>query len=108
MIAGRAFAEPTGYAVKAGTLLTEDDQVIEVDSGLFLNKEGADVVRSTMTGLIDQNAQLIASLERANAKLDECSTFIPGLPTWAYVAISVALTALTAVAGVMVGVAGGS
>lgn len=97
-----SLAEPTSYIVKAGTLLTDGDEIVEVDAGMFLNDEGAKAIRNTMGALIDQNELLIQKLTSANQKIADCKPYIPGLPTWAYVAITAGLTVLTAVASIFV------
>ena len=95
-------AEPYSVKVKAGTLLDPDGAIIEVEDGLYLNDEAAQYTFDTMVAMDDNIKLLTSSLNEANERIKKASAFVPGLPTWATVVISAALSALTVVVGVFV------
>lgn len=93
-----AWADPVSFKVKSGMLVNDKDETIQVDSGLYLNDDAVAQVKSTVAALAGQNADLIAKLEDANQKIMSSPALLPGLPTWATIAISATLSVLTAVA----------
>lgn len=97
LVSFSAYAD--GYAVKSGILVNEDDVTVEVDGGWYMDQDGIEQVRSFVGAILQKNDELTKSLTAANKKIVECTSYVPGLPVWASVVISVALTGLTAVAG---------
>lgn len=102
MISVLAWSEPYSVKVKVGTLLDPDGAVIEVEDGLYMNDEAAQYTFDTMVAMDNNIKLLTGALNEANDRLKKASAFVPGLPTWATVVISAALSALTIVAGVFV------
>lgn len=102
LIPSVAFPEPYSVKVKAGTLLDPDGAIIEVEDGLYMNDEAAQYTFDTMVAMDDNIKLLTGALNEANDRLKKASAFVPGLPAWATVVISAALSALTIVAGVFV------
>lgn len=102
-----AFADPlptderggAGLIVKEGLLIDNEDNTWDVGPGLYVNDVAWKEIKAGFNALKSQNSDLTKSLQAANVKILECAAFIPGLPAWAYVAISFGLSALTLVAG---------
>lgn len=99
LMASLAAADPISVKAKSGLIQKADDSLVEVGSGLFLNDEALNEVKTALDALKSQNAGLILSLESANKKIADCSPSVPGLPTWATILISTGLTVLSMVAG---------
>ena len=99
-IAVNAFADPVSIRVKSGLLQRPDDSIVEVDSGLYLNDDGAAAVRAYVLGLETKNDELTGALRRANQKISESSAYIPGIPVWVTVTLGVLLSAASIAVGV--------
>lgn len=97
-----AAADPVSIKVESGTLLDKDGSIVEVDKGLYLNDEAAQQVFDTLVALDKNRTELTSAIKECNKRLTESSAYVPGLPTWATVVISAALSALTIVAGAFV------
>lgn len=95
-------AEPSSIEVREGLLVDKDGTEFTVNGGLYLNQTGWDQVVFVVQSLEEQNGKLIAGLKTANVRIASGSASIAGLPTWASVVISAALSILTATVGFFV------
>lgn len=101
-----AFADPlpvddlggAAVIVKSGIVEDPNGATWEVGPGLYVNGVAWKHVQNGFGALQAQNQDLTNKLKSANQKILDCAATIPGLPTWAYVAISAGLTILTGVA----------
>lgn len=107
LLATTTFADPlptderggAGVIVKSGIVEDPSGATWDVGPGLYINDFAWGEVKAGFNALKAQNSELTKSLQAANVKILDCSAYIPGLPAWAYVAISFGLSALTVVAG---------
>lgn len=93
-----AGADPISIKVKEGVLVRPDESTVTVDAGIYLNEEGRLAVMADIAKMEEANLNLTLALQRANQTIKDCSGYVPGLPGWAYAAISIGLTALTGLA----------
>lgn len=92
-----AWADPISIRVKEGLLIRPDETAVEVDAGLYLNDEAAKQVRFVVDSLEANNKALTEALDRANAKINEASAYIPGVPAWVPYVLGAILTVATGV-----------
>ena len=84
--------------VKDAVIVTPDDKTVEVHGGAWFDPAALANLQDVFTSILAQNEELTAKLKSANKKIIECTAYVPGLPAWAYLAITVSLTALSSVA----------
>jgi hypothetical protein len=81
--------------VKDAVIVTPEDTTVEVHGGAYFGQDNLNNLQDVFTSILAQNEELTAKLVSANKKIVECTAFVPGLPAWAYVAITTALSVLT-------------